>query len=73
MNDRWNDTETAKLCDAAQAALFALSQHMEKVLKREDWNEAFGLRVKLGGLEHRMRFTWDREREQKLEAESVSD
>jgi hypothetical protein len=71
--DYWNQTETAKLCDAAQAALFAVSQHMEKVLKREDWNEAHGLRVKLGGLEHRMRFTWDRERQQRLESEAVNE
>jgi hypothetical protein len=67
--DFWKATETAKLCDAAQAALFAVSQHMKKVLGREDWNEAYGLRVKLGGIEHRMRFTWDMEREQRLEAE----
>lgn len=66
MREKWSDTETAKLCEAAQSALFAVHEHMEKVLNREDWREAYGLRVKLSGLEHRMRFTWDRERESRI-------
>jgi hypothetical protein len=55
----WRETDAAKLCNAAQEALFAVHRHMEKTLAREDWREVYGLRIKLGGIEERMRYAWD--------------
>ena len=55
----WHETEARRLMNIAQAALFDVHRYMEDKLKRDDWHEVYGLRVKLGTLETRLNYAWE--------------